>query len=63
MGQFLIRIAILLLVAKFDNSFKMFLSEYFLSSLENFTGWNWVGLVMGGLLVLLGIMSMFLLEV
>jgi ribosomal protein S1 len=30
---------------------------------ENFTGWNWVGLVMGGLLVLLGIMSMFLLEV
>jgi hypothetical protein len=32
-GQFLIRIAISLLVAKFDNSFKMFLSEYFLSSL------------------------------
>ncbi|VVM18552.1 hypothetical protein BSPWISOXPB_1455 [uncultured Gammaproteobacteria bacterium] len=30
---------------------------------ENFTGWNWVGLVMGGLLVLPSIMSMFLLEV
>jgi hypothetical protein len=36
MGQFLIRIAILLLVAKFDNSFKMFLSEYYIKHADSF---------------------------